>query len=103
MAFAKPNTILSPLLNQWKSLLQQWAKGGSLATAAQEALLLSGIPEGLQILIEEWSAADFKSLPEVELLSAADISGAMGAYAISTGNGFQACSSCCRDWLNCCN
>ena len=85
MAFAKPNTILSPLLNQWKSLLQQWAKGGSLVTAAQEALLLNGIPEGLQILIDEWAAADFKSLPEVELLSAADISGAMGAYAISTG------------------
>jgi len=85
MAFRKPNTILSPLLNQWKSLLQQWAKGGSLVTAAQEALLLSGIPEGLQILIDEWAAADFNSLPEVELLSAADISGAMGAYAISTG------------------
>ena len=85
MAFAKPNTTLSPLLNQWKSLLQQWAKGGSLATAAQEALLLSGIPEGLQILIDEWAAADFKSLPEVELLSAADINGALGAYAISTG------------------
>ncbi|MFS6819054.1 hypothetical protein AAF134_07325 [Synechococcus lacustris Tous-12m] len=84
MAFAKPNTILSPLLIQWKSLLQQWAKGGSLAIAAQEALLLSGIPEGLQILIDEWAAADFKSLPEVELLSAADISSAMGAYAIST-------------------
>jgi len=66
-------------------LLQQWAKGGSLATAAQEALLLSGIPEGLQILIDEWALADFKSLPEVELLSAVDISGAMGAYAISTG------------------
>ena len=85
MAFAKPNTNLSPLLNQWKSLLQQWAKGGSLAIAAQEALLLSGISEGLQILIDEWAAADFKSLPEVELLSAADINGALGAYAISTG------------------
>ena len=85
MAFAKPNTILSPLLNQWKNLLQQWALDGSLVTAAQEALLLSGIPEGLQILIDEWAAADFKSLPEVELLSAADISSALGAYAISTG------------------
>ena len=85
MAFVKPNTILSPLLNQWKNLLQQWAKVGSLATAAQEALLLSGIPEGLQMLIDEWAAADFKSLPEVELLSAADINGALGAYAISTG------------------
>jgi len=85
MAFAKPNTNLNSLLNQWKSLLQQWAKGGSLATAAQEALLLSGIPEGLQILINEWAAADFKSLPEIELLSGVDISGAMGAYAISTG------------------
>ena len=85
MAFAKPNTNLSPLLNQWKNLLQQWALDGSLAIAAQEALLLSGIPEGLQILIDEWSAADFNSLPEIELLSAADINGAMGAYAISTG------------------
>ena len=85
MAFAKPNTNLSPLLNQWKILLQQWAKGGSLVTAAKEALLLSGIPEGLQILIDEWSAADFNSLPEIELLSAADINGALGAYAISTG------------------
>ena len=85
MAFAKPNTNLNPLLNQWKILLQQWAKGGSLVTAAKEALLLSGIPEGLQILIDEWSAADFNSLPENELLSAADISSSMGAYAISTG------------------
>jgi len=85
MAFVKPNTTLSPLLNQWKSLLQQWVLDGSLVTAAQEALLLSGIPEGLQILIDEWAVADFKSLPEVGLLSAADISGAMGAYAISTG------------------
>ena len=85
MTFAKTNTNLSPPLNQWKNLLQQWAKGGSLATAAQEALLLSGIPEGLQILIDEWAVADFKSLPEIKLLSAADINGALGAYAISTG------------------
>jgi len=49
MAFAKPNTNLSPLLNQWKSLLQQCAKGESLVTAAQEALLLNGIPEGNQM------------------------------------------------------
>ena len=85
MAFAKPNTTLSTLLNQWKILLQQWANGGSLLTAAQEALLLSGIPEGLQILIDEWAEADFNSLPEIALLSNADINGAMGAYAQSTG------------------
>jgi len=85
MAFATTNTRLSPLLKQWNSLLQQWALNGSLLTAAQEALLLRGIPDQLQILINEWEAADFKNLPEIELLSSADINGALGAYAISTG------------------
>ena len=83
--FFQANNKINQLLLDWKSLLQQWALDGSLVTAAQEALLLSGIPDGLQILINEWEAANFNSLPEVELLSAADISGAMGAYAISTG------------------
>jgi hypothetical protein len=77
--------LLTSLLPQWHLLLQGWALDGSLATAAQEALLLNGEPPALQDLITHWGSGDFRSLPPIVLLSSADISGAMGAYAISTG------------------
>jgi len=45
MTFAKTNTNLSPLLNQWKNLLQQWAKGGSLVIAFTHILINSNSNE----------------------------------------------------------
>ena len=45
MAFAKPNTTLIPQLNQWKNLLQQWAKGGSLVIAFTQMLFNSNSNE----------------------------------------------------------
>ncbi|MCS5706310.1 hypothetical protein NZK27_08895 [Synechococcus sp. FGCU-3] len=79
------NDLLGTLIPEWQSLLQGWALDGSLAAAAQEALLLNGTPPALQDLITQWGSGDFRSLPPIVLLPSADISGAMGAYAISTG------------------
>ena len=79
------NDLLGTLIPEWQSLLQGWALDGSLAAAAQEALLLNGEPPALQDLINQWGSGDFRSLPPIVLLPSADISGAMGAYAISTG------------------
>ena len=45
MTFAKTNTNLSPLLNQWKNLLQQWAKSSSLVIAFTEILINSNSNE----------------------------------------------------------
>lgn len=76
---------LTTILTEWQALLQGWALDGSLAAAAQEALIHEGTPEALQDLITQWSAGDFGSLPPIVLLSSAEMNGAMGAYAISTG------------------
>ena len=82
---ATSNDLLGTLIPEWQSLLQGWAADGALATAAQEALLLNGTPSALLDLITQWGSGDFRSLPPIVLLPSADISGAMGAYAISTG------------------
>jgi hypothetical protein len=79
------NDLLGTLIPEWQSLLQRWALDGALAAAAQEALLLNGTPPALQDLITQWSAGDFSALPPIVVLPSADIKGAMGAYAISTG------------------
>ena len=77
--------LLSALLPEWHLLLQEWSASGRLTTAAQEALLLNGEPGALTDLTNQWSAGDFSGLPPIVLLSSADINGALGAYAISTG------------------
>ena len=77
--------LLSALLPVWHLLLQEWSASGRLTSAAQEALLLNGQPQALIDLTNQWSAGDFSGLPPIVLLSTADINGAMGAYAISTG------------------
>jgi hypothetical protein len=79
------NDLLGTLIHEWQTPLQEWALNGSLAAAAQEALLLNGTPPALEDLITQWGSGDFRSLPPIALLPSADISGAMGAYAISTG------------------
>lgn len=76
---------LETLLPKWKALLQGWALDGSLTTAAQEALMLEGTPAALQELVTQWGAGDFRTMPPIVLLSSAEMNGAEGAYAISTG------------------
>jgi hypothetical protein len=78
-------TLLNGLLPEWHLLLQSWSASGRLTAAAQEALLLNGEPQGLTDLKNQWAAGDFGALPPVVLLSSADINGALGAYAVSTG------------------
>ena len=75
---------LDLLLPEWQALLQAWAADGSLVAAAQEALLLDGTPAALQELVAQWAKGDFSALSSIVLLSSADMSGALGAYAIST-------------------
>ncbi|WP_254966480.1 hypothetical protein [Cyanobium sp. CH-040] len=75
-------------------MLTEWSVNGSLSAAAQEALLLDDEPQELTNLIGQWSAGDFSALPEIVLLSNEDISGALGAYALSTGKIYLN-----RDWL----
>ncbi|MCP9914491.1 hypothetical protein KBZ07_14010, partial [Cyanobium sp. BA20m-14] len=85
MATNLSDEFLASLLPEWYALLQGWAADGSLVAAAQEALLLNGTPEALEELTAQWAKDDFSALPPIVLLSSADISGALGAYAISTG------------------
>jgi hypothetical protein len=76
---------LATLLPDWHLLLQGWATDGRLSAAAQEALLLDGVPALLTELVGQWAAGDFSALPPIELLPASSMPGAAGAYAISTG------------------
>lgn len=94
MAVNTADDVLSALLPGWRSLLQDWSASGQLTAAAQESLQLTGTPEALQQLVGQWAAGDFGNLPPIVLLSAQDISGAMGAYAISTGTIYLN-----QDWL----
>ena len=80
---ASPKTLVD-FLPLWYDQLQQWSLNGRLSAAAQEALLLDGEPQPLKDLVSQWSAGEFGGLPPIVLLSAADINGALGAYAIST-------------------
>ena len=76
---------LCPWLEDWRLVLQGWARDGSLAAATQQALNLDAVPLALQRLIEQWSEAQWQELPPVELLNSEAMPGAAGAYAISTG------------------
>jgi hypothetical protein len=85
MATNLSDEFLASLLPELYALLHCWAADGSLVGAAQEALLLKRTPEALEELAAQWAKGDFSGLPPIVLLSSADISGALGAYAISTG------------------
>jgi alpha-tubulin suppressor-like RCC1 family protein len=78
-------TFLDVLLQEWRQLLSLWAQNGALTRAAQESLLLGEEPELLRQFVARWSAGDFHDLPPIELLPAASMPGAAGAYAPSTG------------------
>ena len=89
------DAALAPeILSAWESKVQQWSQDGSLLGAAQEALMLPGEPQALKDLIAQWSAGDFEGIPEIVLLSGADMNGALGAYALSTGKIYLN-----EDWL----
>lgn len=82
------NDTLSALLPEWRTLIQGWSATGQLTAAATEALMLSGdlrAQKQLQHLVDQWAANDYRALPEIVLLSSADMNGAWGAYASSTG------------------
>ena len=81
---ATARTLLD-FLPGWNDQLQEWSLNGRLTAAAQEALQLNGDPQELQTLVNQLSAGDFQSLPEIVLLSNTDINGALGAYAQSKG------------------
>jgi hypothetical protein len=91
---------LNSILPSWYELLTQWSSDGSLVAAATDALVLDGTKskEGsdglLQSYVSQWSAGNFKNLPQIVLLSADDISGAYGAYADSTDTIYLN-----QDWL----
>ena len=46
--------------------------------------MLNGEPQRLKDLVGQWAAGDFNTIPPIVLLSSDGISGAMGAYAVST-------------------
>lgn len=77
--------FLTALLPEWHLLLIEWAADGSLIAAAQDALMLSGKEPDLIALVTQWSAGDFTGISPIVLLSRAEINGALGAYAHSTG------------------
>ena len=81
-----PTADSAPWLLLWQQLLKTWATDGSLTAAAREALQLEHTPALLTELNDAWALGDFADLPPIELLSAADISGALGAYAASTAS-----------------
>ena len=91
----KNNSIFDEFLPFWYEHLKQWSLSGRLTASAQEALLLDGEPQVLKELVSQWSLGDFEAVPEIALLSNADINGAMGAYAQSTGKIYLN-----ADWLS---
>jgi hypothetical protein len=85
---------LVSVVPHWTRLLRGWAADGSISRATQDALLLEGEPELLKKLVSQWSAGDFSALPQIELLPASSMAGAVGAYVTSTGAIFLN-----ADWL----
>jgi hypothetical protein len=75
---------LDAVLPLWHRMLQHWAKSNQLLQAAEQALGLAQPPEALLELIRQFSAADFRGIPAIQLLKAEAMGHAMGAYAIST-------------------
>ena len=80
-----PASPLNLLLPQWRELLQAKALAGLIHRAALEALGLDHEPPQLRELVGQWAAGEFSGLPAVQLLPAASMAGAAGAYALSTG------------------
>lgn len=77
--------LLAILLDQWQQKLQDWSLNDLISTAAQESLLLDGLPSRLNVLQGQWAQGDFSALPPIILLPTQSMHGALGAYAASTG------------------
>ena len=88
------NQLPDSIRSRWHDLLQRWAADGSLSRSAQEALALDEEPAQLSALVQQWSGGDFGALPPIELLPAASMPNALGAYATSTGTIYLN-----QDWL----
>lgn len=92
------------ILESWHQLLQEWSQNGWLEEAAKKALTLDGPnakpqSEGLlQSYLSEWKAENFQRLPKIVFLSGEEMNGAMGAYAIRTGEIYLN-----TDWLRSAN
>ena len=68
-------------------MLQGWAQSGQLeafSTVFEHSDLASSDHQTLQSLYQAWQQGDFAQLPAIELLSAADLNGALGAFSAST-------------------
>jgi len=87
-------SALKEILPLWHEQLQAWAQNGRLLEAVQESWMLKRTPRRLLNLIDQWAAGNYRSIPEIVLLPNGDISGAMGAYAITTGKIYLN-----QDWL----
>ena len=94
MTSSTAHFLLSTLLGQWHEQLSDWASSGRLTSAAQESLLLSGEPQALKELMVQLANRDYKEIPEISLLPATAMNGAMAAYSAETGNIFLN-----ADWL----
>ena len=88
--------LVEPLLSLWGQQLAEWAGDGSLRAAATQALRLNDGPAAAHLsqFIAVLSAGETSGLPPVELLDAASMPGAAGAYAASSGTIYLN-----RDWL----
>jgi alpha-tubulin suppressor-like RCC1 family protein len=94
MISSTPHFLLSTLLGQWHEQLTDWAYSGRLTSAAQQSLLLSDEPQALKELVSQLASGDYKEIPEILLLPATALNGAMAAYAAETGSIFLN-----ADWL----
>lgn len=75
----------SPLLQEWRELLGQWARSGAQAQAAQDALGLPTQLEQLRRWLGALGAGAVADLPPVELVPAGALPAAIGAYAPASG------------------
>ena len=55
----------SALLQDWRSLLRDWAGSGDLAQAARDAFAWTTLPPRLSSLVESWSQGEFSELPSI--------------------------------------
>ncbi|MFN5220530.1 MAG: calcium-binding protein, partial [Cyanobacteriota bacterium] len=76
------------LLAGWRDLLQQWASEGRFTAAVLDALNLDAAPLSLLQLTDRLALGNCEDLPAVQLLDAAAMDGAMGAYASSNSTIF---------------
>ena len=82
--------------NNWLLQLQTWAASGDLFAAGFDALQLKSGRRSKQLkrIVDRLAQGDKRDLPPVEVLPSSAMSGAIGAYAASTGTIYLN-----HDWL----